>query len=83
MFLLKNPPYNWLIIVASLIYLISPLDILPDIFPVLGQADDLILLVFLFSNLLQNLPKLFPFKAQKNQKNEDIKTIDVDATTIG
>jgi len=83
MFLLRNPRFNWLILLASLVYLISPFDLLPDILPLLGQADDLVLLVFLIYNLLQNLPKVFTFDQQNNQKEtEDIKTIDVDATTI-
>jgi uncharacterized membrane protein YkvA (DUF1232 family) len=83
MFLLRNPRFNWLILLASLVYLISPFDLLPDILPLLGQADDLVLLVFLIYNLLQNLPKVFTFDQQNNKKEEeDIKTIDVDATTI-
>jgi len=49
--------------------------------PILGQADDLTLLVFLIYNLLQNLPKFFPTKTE-TEVEEDIKTIDVDATTI-
>jgi Uncharacterized conserved protein len=81
MFLLRNPRYSWLIVLASLVYLLSPLDLLPDIFPLLGQADDLTLLVFLIYNLLQNLPKFFPTKTE-TEVEEDIKTIDVDATTI-
>ncbi|MFN3362151.1 MAG: YkvA family protein [Pseudanabaenaceae cyanobacterium] len=81
MFLLRNSRYNWLILLASLIYLISPFDVLPDIFPLLGQVDDFLLLAFLITNLVQNL---FPvlLQAQSKEKEEEIKTIDVDATTI-
>jgi uncharacterized membrane protein YkvA (DUF1232 family) len=35
---------NWLLIIAIL-YLIFPLDLIPDIIPVIGMADDTALLV--------------------------------------
>ncbi|MCS6958972.1 MAG: DUF1232 domain-containing protein [Pseudanabaenaceae cyanobacterium SKYGB_i_bin29] len=83
MFLLRNPRYNWLILLASLIYLISPLDVLPDIFPLLGQVDDFLLLAFLITNLLQNLSQFFLQPQNSHSRSEEeIKTIDVDATTI-
>lgn len=42
-----------LLVGASLVYLISPLDILPDVFPVLGQIDDLFFLVFSLTRLFE------------------------------
>lgn len=79
MFLLKNPRFSWLIVIASLVYLISPFDVLPDFFPILGQGDDLILIAFLINSLIQNWPKFFSNSA--NQQTHE-KTIDVDATPI-
>ncbi|MGF1491073.1 MAG: YkvA family protein [Microcoleaceae cyanobacterium] len=38
--LLNHPKYRWLIIVGSAFYLLSPLDISPDIFPIVGWIDD-------------------------------------------
>ena len=29
------------IIIACLLYVISPIDVLPDVFPLVGQVDDL------------------------------------------
>src|SRR4051794_18438330 len=43
-----------LLLVASVIYCFSPLDFLPDVFPIMGQIDDLALFamaVKLFLNL--------------------------------
>lgn len=38
---------------ASIVYLVSPLDILPDVFPVLGQVDDLFFIVFSLTRLFE------------------------------
>lgn len=37
---LRHPKYRWFAIVAGLFYLISPLDISPDVVPILGWIDD-------------------------------------------
>ena len=46
-----------LILLASLIYLISPLDLIPDIaFPVIGSMDDLAILILAFRYLVASAP---------------------------
>ncbi|MDR5639607.1 DUF1232 domain-containing protein [Thermosynechococcus sp. PP42] len=52
---LRHPKYRWLIIAASLIYLLSPLDISPDLVPIIGQFDDVTVMVILASELTQLL----------------------------
>ncbi|HIK26289.1 MAG: YkvA family protein [Thermosynechococcus sp. Uc] len=52
---LRHPKYRWLIIAASLIYLLSPLDISPDMLPIVGQLDDVTVIVILASELTQLL----------------------------
>ncbi|WP_298612789.1 YkvA family protein [uncultured Thermosynechococcus sp.] len=52
---LRHPKYRWLIIAASLIYLLSPLDVSPDLVPILGQLDDVTVIVILASELTQLL----------------------------
>lgn len=49
--ILRNPQYRGWVILGSLIYLISPLDLSPDIVPILGQIDDVALMALLFSEL--------------------------------
>ncbi|MDX2241747.1 MAG: YkvA family protein [Leptolyngbyaceae cyanobacterium bins.302] len=37
---IRNPKYRWWIVGGSLLYLLSPIDISPDIFPIIGWIDD-------------------------------------------
>ncbi|TAF56091.1 MAG: DUF1232 domain-containing protein [Oscillatoriales cyanobacterium] len=53
--ILRNPNYRGWVILGSLIYLISPLDVSPDILPFLGQIDDLALMALLVSELSKML----------------------------
>ncbi|MEB3290847.1 MAG: YkvA family protein [Leptolyngbya sp.] len=38
--LVRHPKYRWAILLGTLIYLVSPVDIFPDVFPVVGWVDD-------------------------------------------
>jgi uncharacterized membrane protein YkvA (DUF1232 family) len=46
----STPVYAKLLVVGGLVYGVSPLDLIPDFIPLLGQTDDLgvLLIVFLF-----------------------------------
>lgn len=52
---IRNPKFRWFFIVASLAYLISPLDISPDVFPVVGLLDDGVLITLIASEVSQFL----------------------------
>ena len=51
--LLRNSKYRWLVILGSVIYLVSPLDISPDVFPVIGWIDDALLATIVVTELTQ------------------------------
>ena len=40
---ITHPQYRWIIILGTMVYLFSPLDISPDVFPIIGWIDDAIL----------------------------------------
>ncbi len=52
---IRNPKYRWWVVGASLLYLVSPIDISPDIFPVIGWIDDGIVATLLVTELSQIL----------------------------
>ncbi|MBF2050894.1 MAG: YkvA family protein [Leptolyngbya sp. IPPAS B-1204] len=53
--LIRNSKYRWLIILGTLFYLLSPIDLLPDIIPIVGQIDDVLILTVLVSEVSQIL----------------------------
>ncbi|BCX12929.1 MAG: hypothetical protein KatS3mg067_1867 [Thermosynechococcus sp.] len=76
--LLRHPKYRWLIIAASLIYLLSPLDISPDLVPIVGQLDDVTVVVILASELTQLLVERI-----KSRRSPHITTtVDVEAEQV-
>ncbi len=51
--LLRNPKYRWWVVAASIVYIVSPLDISPDVFPVVGWIDDGIVISLLIAEVSQ------------------------------
>lgn len=42
-------------VLASLVYFVSPIDVIPDVLPLVGFADDIALMVWLFNSLQNEL----------------------------
>lgn len=51
--LLRHPKYRWWVVAASLVYLVSPIDISPDVFPIIGWLDDGIVISLLVAEVSQ------------------------------
>ena len=88
---IRNPKYRWWIVLGTLAYLISPFDIAPDLIPIVGQIDDLVIVTILITELSKIFFGSFESPDQSQQEsqkvdkdldNEDIKTVDVKAETI-
>ncbi|MDJ0726847.1 MAG: YkvA family protein [Prochloraceae cyanobacterium] len=91
--LLVNPKYRWWIILGSLLYFLSPIDISPDLVPFIGQIDDAIVLGLLFTGLTQLVTNFVQSRGgnvegsgttrEKNvTKDAEVKTIDVDSVSL-
>ena len=48
---------NLLLLAAGILYVISPMDAIPDIFPILGYADDLAVITMLLNYILPSADK--------------------------
>ena len=65
----KEIPYNSIVaVVATLLYVISPIDIIPDIIPVVGFADDAVAVAFCMKMIHDDLEK---YKAWRDQRDVD------------
>ncbi|WP_414549244.1 YkvA family protein [Anabaena sp. CCY 0017] len=78
--LLRNPMYRWWVVLATLLYILSPIDIAPDFIPILGQIDDVLLLSVLFSEL--SGLALAAWKAGQGSDQPSAETVDVDAVSV-
>ncbi|HEY9844836.1 MAG TPA: YkvA family protein [Candidatus Caenarcaniphilales bacterium] len=83
---IRNPKYRWWIVLGTLAYLLSPIDIAPDFLPIIGQLDDAAILTLLVSEVSQIL-----FERVKARKGDDLggtstanqdATVDVDAVSV-
>ena len=78
---IRNPKYrNW-IIIGTLLYILSPIDISPDVFPIAGQIDDFLLLSIMLTEVSQMVMTSFKEKKEKEEKPNG-ETVDVDAVKI-
>ena len=83
---MNRKQYSLWVILASLLYLISPIDLSPDLIPLLGQIDDVALIVLMVSAAGQWLTQQgLNGQAAANAREEDesVKnTVDVKAVEI-
>ncbi|MBE9005041.1 DUF1232 domain-containing protein [Fortiea sp. LEGE XX443] len=88
--LIRNPKYRWWVILGTLVYFVSPIDIVPDIFPIVGQIDDVLLMTLLVTEVSGLV--LDGWKARKgvdtatvntsDDATSSAETVDVDAVSV-
>ena len=63
-----NPKYRCFVIIGTVLYLLSSIDVLPDIIPVLGWIDDGVLATFLVTEVAQ---MVFSRNRSSSEKKEN------------
>lgn len=72
----RNPKYRWLIVLGTIAYLFSPLDISPDVFPIIGWIDDGVVLTLLTTELSRlALDYRKSRRSEQVQESEDLVTV--------
>lgn len=81
---LKHTKYRWVVILGTLVYLVSPLDISPDVFPVLGWIDDGVVVSLLVTEMSQLMTEQLKRKRQATDDEIDSQqAITVDSVSVG
>ena len=88
--MIRNSKYRWWVILGTILYFLSPIDIVPDIFPIVGQIDDVLLMTLLVTEVSGLV--IDSWKARKGVEtsntntsedaNSTEKTVDVDAVSV-
>lgn len=63
---------NVVILVASVLYFVSPWDLIPDIFPMLGLVDDFGLIVWLLGALKEELDRFSDWEQSGEAVQEEL-----------
>jgi len=82
---LRHPVHRCWLIIGTIVYLISPLDLSTDFIPFLGQIDDVMLISLLVAELSSIAFESYRERTENNlNKREGTKdeTIDVKATSV-
>ncbi|MEY3298459.1 MAG: hypothetical protein RLZZ597_1719 [Cyanobacteriota bacterium] len=86
--LIRHPKYRWAILLGTMVYLVSPLDISPDVFPVVGWVDDGLIATLAITEVAQLLldrKRNLRQAAQANRvplSTEDLKTTVIDVNSV-
>lgn len=77
---IRHPKYRWWAIAGSLVYLLNPFDLAPDVLPVVGWIDDGLLATIVVTEVSQLLVERR--KTKKNQSPADAATVDINAMRL-
>ncbi|MBV8885850.1 MAG: DUF1232 domain-containing protein [Chroococcidiopsidaceae cyanobacterium CP_BM_RX_35] len=87
--LIRNPKYRWWVVLGTLLYFVSPLDIVSDFIPFVGELDDAVLMTLLVSEVSQMVIEGFKArrgtpgtKAPDAESNAVASTVDVEAVSV-
>ena len=76
----RVPLWTKLILVAGVVYLVLPFDVLPDMVPALGRIDDLLVIVFAIGLFLVLSPRKVVSEHIRGGPEEDDRDSDDDSS---
>lgn len=77
--LVRNSKYRWVVLLGTIFYLVSPLDISPDVFPIIGWLDDGLLATIAITEVTQ---LLIDRKRNLRQTADSASAMDANETVI-
>jgi uncharacterized membrane protein YkvA (DUF1232 family) len=81
--LLRNPKYRWWVVAGSILYIVSPIDISPDVFPIVGWIDDGIVISLLIAEVSQIVKeKLQEHNVRAAKATETVADMTVDVNAV-
>ena len=81
--LLRNPKYRWWVEAGSILYIVSPIDISPDVFPIVGWIDDGIVISLLIAEVSQIVKeKLQEHNVRAAKATETVADMTVDINAV-
>ncbi len=81
-----NPKYRWWVIGGTLLYVLSPIDIIPDVFPIIGQIDDAVVITLLATEISSLLKErnanIKQKRSDQSATQQSAQPVDVNAVEI-
>ncbi len=78
----SNPKYRWMLILGGLFYMLSPIDLSPDVLPVVGWLDDAMIMGMLVNELTGLLTPIDRKRVDHVDIDPSNVTIDVKAISL-
>lgn len=79
---LKHTKYRWIVILGTLLYLVSPFDISPDVFPIVGWIDDGLIASLLITEVSQIVTDRLKNKSRFNTTESNVTENNVQAAQV-
>jgi uncharacterized membrane protein YkvA (DUF1232 family) len=88
--LVRNSKYRWVVLLGTLLYIVSPIDISPDMFPIVGWIDDGLIATIAITEVTQilldrkrNMRAATQQKMATNSTQADATVVDVESVPVG